>query len=116
MKAILCMLKEGLKVQESSSKIMSFLVQDLLDYAQIRAGKFRKNLKTFDIREAIEKVMCIQRRKAQAQNIDLEVEYHDIKDPMVRTDEERVLQVLLGLQSNALKFTQKGGVKIHVFV
>ena len=34
--------------------------------------------------------------------------------PMIRTDESRVMQVLLGLQSNALKFTTKGHVKIIV--
>jgi len=38
---------------------MSFLVQDLLDFAQINAGKFRKNIKEFNIREAIEEVMCV---------------------------------------------------------
>ena len=33
---------------------MSFLIQDLLDFAQIKAGKFRKNIEYFDIREAVE--------------------------------------------------------------
>ena len=47
--------------KESSTNIMIFLVQDLLDYAQIKAGKFRKNLELFNIRDAVEQVMCIQR-------------------------------------------------------
>lgn len=51
----------GLKIQESSSNMMSCMVQDLLDYAQIRSGKFRKTIKLFNIRETVEKVMCIQR-------------------------------------------------------
>jgi hypothetical protein len=38
---------------------MNFMVQDLLDYAQIKANKFRKVLKHFNIRESVEKVMCI---------------------------------------------------------
>ena len=38
---------------------MEFLVQDLLDYAQIKAGKFRKNIKSFNIKEAIEQVIDI---------------------------------------------------------
>ena len=33
-----------MKVQEASANLMSFMVQDLLDYAQIKAGKFRKNI------------------------------------------------------------------------
>jgi signal transduction histidine kinase len=34
--------------------------------------------------------------------------------PLIRTDEQRVMQVLLGLQSNALKFTTEGRVTIFV--
>ena len=34
--------------------------------------------------------------------------------PIIRTDSQRIMQVLLGLQSNALKFTQEGHVKIIV--
>lgn len=39
--------------------MMEFLVQDLLDYAQMNAGKFRKNIKKFNIKDAIEQVVMI---------------------------------------------------------
>ena len=39
--------------------MMMFMVQDLLDYAQIKAGKFRKQILRFNIRNSIERVMCI---------------------------------------------------------
>ena len=61
LKKIVKSLKEGMKVQDSSANLMKFIVQDFLDYAQIKAGKFRVNTDQFDIREAVEKVMCIQR-------------------------------------------------------
>jgi hypothetical protein len=51
------MLKEGNKVQESSTNLLKHLIQDLLDYAQIRAGKFRKILKQFDIKEAVNEIV-----------------------------------------------------------
>jgi signal transduction histidine kinase len=54
---------------------MTFIVQDLLDYAQIKAGKFRKNISIFNIRESIEKVMCIQRKKAEERGIDFSAVY-----------------------------------------
>jgi signal transduction histidine kinase len=44
---------------------MEFLVQDLLDFAQIKAGKFRKNIKLFNIKEAIDQVVAIQSYKAK---------------------------------------------------
>ena len=52
-------MEEGLVIQENSSDLMQYLIQDLLDFAQLRAGKFRKNRVTFNIVEAVEKVMSI---------------------------------------------------------
>lgn len=77
--ALLDQLDRGLKVQDSSANIMSFLVQDLLDHAQIRAGKFRKNIKSFDIRETVEKVMCIQRKLANQLKIKFYAKFAKIR-------------------------------------
>ena len=105
---------------------MEFLIQDLLDYAQIKAGKFRKNIKKFNLRDAIEKIMCIQRKKAEENGIKFSVIYENIAQddsvgqienedysPIINSDEKRIQQILLNLQSNALKFTKKGGVTIR---
>ena len=46
---IVAKLIDGNKVQENSSTIMLFMVQDLLDWAQIKSNKFRKNIKKFII-------------------------------------------------------------------
>ena len=54
------------------------MIHDLLDYAQIKAGKFRKNISTFNIRDVIEEVVSIQRSKAQAKGIDLPIEFVNI--------------------------------------
>lgn len=43
---------------------MSFMIQDLLDYSQIKADKFRKNIKAFNIRDTVAQVMKIQEKKA----------------------------------------------------
>ena len=47
------MISQSSKIQDSSANIMSFLVDDLLDYAQLNAGKFRKVEKNFNLSEAI---------------------------------------------------------------
>jgi len=53
---------------------MKFLIRDLLDFAQIKNGKFRKNLKDFDVLKAVNKVMTIQREKADSLGIKFECE------------------------------------------
>jgi signal transduction histidine kinase len=79
------------------------MVQDLLDYAQIKQGKFRKTSILFNIKDAVEEVMSIQKIKALDNKIKLHSSFEGAC--MVMTDKQRVMQVLLCLQSNALKFT-----------
>ena len=62
-------LKHGLHVQESSAKLMTFLIHDFLDYSQIKAGSFRIRNHRFNIVDTVKSVMDIQRRKAESQNI-----------------------------------------------
>jgi signal transduction histidine kinase len=103
------------------------MVQDFLDWAQIRQGKFRKNVTRFDIRELVNKVMAIQQQKAEEIGIQLKAVFVNIEElgpdspahmhsPFVLTDEKRVMQVILGLQSNALKFTKRGSITIKVAI
>jgi hypothetical protein len=37
----------------SNEKILNFLVQDILDFAQMKEGKFRKNIEVFDIEDSV---------------------------------------------------------------
>jgi signal transduction histidine kinase len=67
---ILQELDAGQVIQESSTNLMSFLVNDFIDLAQIKNNKFRKNIQQFDIRDAIEEVMSVQRLAANEKDID----------------------------------------------
>ena len=46
-------------MQQNSAELMNFIIQDLLDFAQIKGDKFRKNIVVFNIKDTIEKVMCL---------------------------------------------------------
>jgi len=52
-------LQEGQQMQESSVVKMNLMMNDFLDYARIKAGKFKINKETINIREVVEKVMKI---------------------------------------------------------
>ena len=51
--------------------MMSFLVDDLLDFAQLNAGKFRKTITEFDLSEAIQEMINVQKDKASMGGIRL---------------------------------------------
>ena len=70
----------------------------MLDFAQIKGDKFRKNIEKFDIKETIEKVMCIQRQKANDKGLDFGVEFINVGDqngekesPIIYCDEHRIM-------------------------
>jgi len=86
-----------MKVQESSASLMTFLIQDLLDYAQIKAGKFRQNIQEFNVREAIEEVMSISRYNVNEDVVKFFVTYDNI------LEEDNIFKSDLILKSNCPK-------------
>ena len=59
----------------SSERILNFLVNDILDFAQMRAGKFRKSTQTFNVSDSVQEVVDVLGFKAQNMNIDVQTEY-----------------------------------------
>jgi len=57
---------------------MESLISDLLDYAQIKAGKFRKNLAQFDIKNTVKEVSEVLEQKAAAKNISIEHNFENL--------------------------------------
>ena len=72
---------------------MLYMVQDLLDMAQIKSDKFRKNISTFDIKNSIRAILSIQRLKAKEKNVQLPIEFVGMDSPetyLVTSDEHRI--------------------------
>ena len=76
-------------MQSAAAKLMESLVHDLLDYAQIKAGKFRKNLILFDIRKTVEEVKSILQEKADAKGIILDYKIA-LEETLIFHDEQRI--------------------------
>jgi len=70
-----------------------YMVQDLLDMAQIKSDKFRKNISTFDIKNSIRAILSIQRLKAKEKNVQLPIEFVGMDSTetyLVTSDEHRI--------------------------
>ena len=59
----------------SSERILNFLVNDILDFAQMRSGKFRKSVQTFNVMESVDEIVDVLNFKAQNMNISVTTEF-----------------------------------------
>ncbi|MFQ5952118.1 MAG: ATP-binding protein [Candidatus Omnitrophota bacterium] len=87
------------------------LINDVLDFSKIKAGKMRYRMLGNDIREVIKEVVKSQERIAKDKALYLKTKFSpDI--PKVNFDRDRIIQVITNLINNALKYTDKGGVTV----
>lgn len=100
-------------IQESALNLLN-LINDLLDISKINSGKFKLESTTFDLPEAVRKAVYPLQFKADEKQISLEV----IVEPSLATtvvgDPLRLQQIIINLASNAVKFTEQGGVTVRV--
>lgn len=100
------------KINLSAGKLLFSLVSDLLDLYQIKKGKFVKRLKEFNIRDYVENIRRMIDIQIAHRPLSLQVNLVDEIPERVIFDGDRISQVLINLLSNALKFTQKGYIRI----
>lgn len=102
--------RDYLEVTQSSTKNLAALVNDILDLARIEAGRFDVVIRPVDVAEVVERVRRMVAAQAVAKGLDLAVEIAPDLPP-VAADNNRLVQVLLNLFGNAIKFTEQGIVR-----
>lgn len=101
-------------VQQSGSVLLS-LINDVLDFSKIEAGKMEMENTSISVARTVEDQIDVLISKARAKKLTL-VSFISTELPaQIQGDSGRLGQVLLNLISNAVKFTEHGGVSISVF-
>jgi len=98
----------------SAGSDLLVLINDILDLSKVEAGKMDVHPAPVLLDKVCEYVDSTFRPLAEEQGLDLVVEVAEGLPAAVITDEQRLHQVLKNLLSNALKFTEKGSVKLAV--
>ena len=95
---------------KSSGEALLSIINDILDYSKIEAGRVEINNAPLDLRGVLESVCELLSPKAFEKNLEIIAEI-DPQIPMrLAGDEARIRQVLINLAGNAIKFTDRGGV------
>ena len=99
---------------KQSGETLLTLIGDILDFSKIESGNLSLEEETAEIRPLIEGVCELLGTRAHSKGIELvSVAAPDV--PMaVRSDRMRLKQILINLVGNAVKFTEKGGVRLSV--
>jgi PAS domain S-box-containing protein len=107
---------ENLNILKFSADNLLVLINDILDYSKIEAGKITFEEVDFDLRRLVGSVEQSLLYKAQEKNIMLDVTVDEHVPDLVVGDPVRLGQILNNLVSNAIKFTERGIVRIDARV
>ena len=100
----------------SSAEALLSIIDDILDFSKLEAGRLEFEQTPFEIRPLVEGVVAILSPRSQGRGIELSCSVQPEAAGVFLGDAGRLRQVLLNLAGNAVKFTQQGAVSIIVDV
>jgi CheY-like chemotaxis protein/nitrogen-specific signal transduction histidine kinase/HPt (histidine-containing phosphotransfer) domain-containing protein len=106
--------REFAEVVHSSGDALLHVIDDILDYSKIEAGKLDLERSPFNLRDCVEGALDIVAPRAWEKELELGCLIDDDAPAGIVGDEARLRQVLLNLLSNAVKFTERGEVVVLV--
>jgi protein-histidine pros-kinase len=105
--------EQHLQTVRSSARHLLSLINDLLDLAKIESGRVEVRAEPVDCRRVLTDVLSTLRPLAASKGLDLELVLPE-DEIVARADERAVHQVLINLTSNAIKFTERGYVRVEL--
>ena len=106
--------REYIDAVRSSAEHLLTLINDLLDFSRIEAGRLELQNVRFSLRECVDGAVSPLKPAATAKGLAVGVEISDTVPQWVEGDGSRIRQVLVNLVGNAVKFTESGSVAVTV--
>ncbi|SCY84777.1 response regulator [Desulfoluna spongiiphila] len=105
---------EYVNIIRSSATSLVTIINAILDYSKVEAGKLDLENISFDLRSAVEDVMDLISVRAAKKHVGLDGAVDDGVPSLLAGDPVRLKQVLTNLMDNAVKFTGKGAVSLSI--
>jgi PAS domain S-box-containing protein len=106
--------KEFARIIKRSVNNLLVIINDILDFSKIKAGKLTIEKIDFRLKDVLDNVKGIFDHRVKKKGLLLQVTTDPAIPDALRGDPYRLNQVLINLIGNAVKFTEKGSVKVHV--
>lgn len=109
--------RQYLKIIDSSAKGLVHVINEILDFTKLRAGKLTASEVTFDLRSFAEERVALARQSARGKPLKVNLLFHGAEEPvLMRTDPSLLRQILDNLLGNGVKFTERGEVALEIQV
>lgn len=102
-------------VRNSGDALLT-LINDILDFSKIEAGKLTLENIQFDLRHLLEEIIDLFTASAHRKGLEIACQMPTTLSVLLQGDPSRIRQVLNNLLGNAIKFTDKGQVILHVLI
>ena len=100
-------------IMRDSAQSLLRIIDDLLDFSKIEAGRLQLEAAAFSLAGLVEGVIGTFQAQAAAKGLSLHADIEAGSHDVVIGDPTRVRQILFNLVGNALKFTERGAVRVH---
>lgn len=107
---------ENLGIVKDEAQHLLELINSLLDYSKIEAGKMEVYAEEFDLKEIINEVSTMTNNIAESKHLRYIQQLPATGDIMIYSDKLKVKQILINLISNAFKYSEKGTVILSVTI
>ena len=97
----------------TSAEFLLNLLNDLLDISQIQNGKFRLIYLEFNLKVLLLDILSMIRPHIISRGIKLFFNYDDRIPELIKSDANRIRQIVTNLIGNAIKFTKKGSISVY---
>ena len=101
--------KDCLSTISSSADYLLSLINNVLDMSRIEAGKLKLNEKAESLGNMLYRIEDVVQADVQARRHDFSIDMADVRDDVIVCDKTRLMEVLINLVSNAIKYTNPGG-------
>ena len=105
--------RENIATINRSGEHLLGLINDVLDMSKIESGRLTLHIVSFDFHSLLDGIEEMFTFRAAEKDLSLIVDRAADVPKYVRTDESKLRQVLMNLMSNAIKFTDQGGVSVR---
>jgi PAS domain S-box-containing protein len=99
---------------DGASHLLLRVIDDILDYSKIEAGKLEMVREPFELTDVLDGVAAVLADRAVAKGLDLTMSAHQVVALTLLGDALRLSQVLINLVSNAIKFSERGCIRVSV--